>query len=261
MTEMRMEGLVGIVTGGAGPLGASLTAAFVQQGATVIVLDLPSAIEASDTHEKAERVHQIACDLTHTSELEEALAQAWDLLGAKAADFVVNNAAFTGTSDLEGYACPFEAQSDVAFDLAVELNLAVPFRLVRRLAPVLSQSGNGSILNVSSIYGMVGPDLRLYGGTGMGNPAAYAASKGGLIQLTRYLSTVLAPKVRVNCLALGGIHRGQSESFVERYVQRTPLGRMATEDDVVGAAVWLASKEAAYVTGQVIAVDGGWTAW
>lgn len=257
----RMAGLTGIITGGAGPLGARLTTAFAAQGARVIVLDLPDAMESVRSVDTKETVCGIPCDLTRTSDLDAALRQSLDFAGVEGVDFLVNNAAFTGASTLEGYSSSFESQSDEAFDLALQLNLAVPFRIARRLAPVLKDSRNASVLNVSSIYGLVGPDLRLYEGTDMGNPAAYAASKGGLIQLTRYLSTVLAPEVRVNCLALGGIRRDQPPAFVERYVSRTPLGRMASEEDAVGTAVWLTSAEASYVTGQVVAVDGGWTAW
>ena len=95
----------------------------------------------------------------------------------------------------------------------------------------------------------------------MGNPAAYAASKGGLLQLTRWLSTVMAPQVRVNALTPGGIARGQQAVFQERYIKRTPLARMGTEEDMMGAAAYLASDLSAYVTGQNIIVDGGWTAW
>jgi len=156
---------------------------------------------------------------------------------------------------------PFEQQTDEAFDLATRLNLTVPFSLTRRLAPLLRARGNGSVINVSSIYGLVGPNLSLYAGTPMGNPAAYAATKGGLGQLTRYLSTVLAPQVRVNAFAPGGIERGQDGAFVARYEGLTPLGRMATEDDFRGVVTWLAGDGSAYVTGQVIGVDGGWTAW
>ena len=94
----------------------------------------------------------------------------------------------------------------------------------------------------------------------MGNPAGYAAAKGGLIQLTRYLAAVLAPQVRVNAVAPGGLARGQDPQFVARYEERTPLRRMGTEDDVAGTVAWLASNEARYVTGLVLAVDGGWTA-
>ena len=88
---------------------------------------------------------------------------------------------------------------------------------------------------MGSIYGLIGPDLRIYDGTTMGNPAAYAASKGGLIQLTKWLATTLAPEVRVNCVSPGGVFRNQDEKFVSAYVSRTPLGRMADESDIVGA--------------------------
>ena len=104
--------------------------------------------------------------------------------------------------------------------------------------------------------------MGLYDGiSAMGNPAAYAASKGGLIQLTRWLSTVLAPDIRVNSVCPGGVWRNQNPNFVERYQSKTPLGRMATEEDFKGVTVWLASDASAYVTGQNIMVDGGWTAW
>jgi NAD(P)-dependent dehydrogenase (short-subunit alcohol dehydrogenase family) len=95
----------------------------------------------------------------------------------------------------------------------------------------------------------------------MGNPAAYAASKGGLIQLTRWLSTTIAPEVRVNAISPGGIWRNQPDIFVKRYEERTPLQRMGTEEDMVGAVVYLASDLSKYVTGQNLMVDGGWTAW
>ena len=94
----------------------------------------------------------------------------------------------------------------------------------------------------------------------MGNPAAYAVSKGGIIQLTRYLATVLAPDIRVNALSAGGLWRNQDEEFHRRYKDRTPLKRMGTEEDMKGAVVFLASDMSAYVTGQNILVDGGWTA-
>lgn len=261
MTSARLEGLSGVVTGGAGPLGREIVRAFVSQGANVVVLDLPAVIETASEKVTSERTHWLPCDLTNTESLDDALDDVVKFTGSSSVDFLVNNAAYTGTSALAGYATAFDNQSDEAFDAALQLNLAVPFRLARRLAPQLRKSVNGSILNISSIYGLVGPDVRLYAGTDMGNPAGYAASKGGLIQLTRYLSTVLAPSVRVNCLALGGISRGQDPAFVDQYVARTPLARMGREEDSVGAAVWLTSSEASYVTGQVVAIDGGWTAW
>ena len=101
----------------------------------------------------------------------------------------------------------------------------------------------------------------MYKGTGLGNPAAYGASKGGLLQLTKWLATTLAPDIRVNAISLGGVFRNHKEPFLSRYESRTPLKRMAKEEDVKGAAVYLASDLSGYVTGQNLVVDGGWTVW
>ncbi|WP_426298582.1 SDR family oxidoreductase [Arthrobacter sp. R-11] len=255
-----LHGRRALVTGGSGPLGSVLADALASHGCDVIISDV-SADACRDTAEAIARRHGvkavgIASDLLSsegTSRLVESIEGPLDIL--------VNNAAFTGTSGVPGYAVPFEEQSDEAFELASSLNLRAPFSLARQLAPKLAQSAGGSIINVSSIYGIVGPNMGLYEGTRMGNPAAYGATKGGIVQLTRYLSTVLAPKVRVNAFAPGGIARGQADSFTQRYEKLTPLGRMATEDDFRGVVVWLASDASRYVTGQTIAVDGGWSAW
>ena len=176
-------------------------------------------------------------------------------------DILVNNAAFVGTSELEGWNAPFEEQSIETWDRAMDVNLSAAFTISQKLYPLLKKSGAGNIINVGSIYGMYGPDNSLYEGLDMHNPAAYAASKGGLLQLTRYLATVMAPDVRVNTLSPGGVFRHQDERFVERYIARTPLKRMATEDDLRGALTFLASDMSSYVTGQNIMVDGGWGAW
>jgi NAD(P)-dependent dehydrogenase (short-subunit alcohol dehydrogenase family) len=103
--------------------------------------------------------------------------------------------------------------------------------------------------------------MGLYEDTGMANAAGYGASKGGLLQLMRYLSTVLAPYVRVNAITPGGVSRGQPDAFQQRYIAKTPLGRMAVEEDLKGAVAYLVSDLAAYVTGHNLVVDGGWTAW
>ena len=127
--------------------------------------------------------------------------------------------------------------------------------------PKLVESDGASIVNIGSIYGMLGPDWGLYEGTAMSNPAAYGASKGALIQLTRWLATTIAPKIRVNIVSPGGIFRDQPNSFVKKYEERTPLGRMANENDFSGAILFLASDLSRYVTGQNIIVDGGWSSW
>ncbi|PJC70354.1 MAG: short-chain dehydrogenase, partial [Zetaproteobacteria bacterium CG_4_8_14_3_um_filter_59_5] len=176
-------------------------------------------------------------------------------------NILINNAAFVGTSGLQGWSVPFEEQSVETWRRALEVNLTAVFDLCQGLAPMLRRSEGASIINIASIYGQYGPDWGLYEGTGMSNPAAYGASKGGLIQLTRWLATTLAPDVRVNAISPGGIFRNQPEPFVRRYAARTPLSRMGTEDDMRGSVAYLASDLSNYVTGQNLAVDGGWGIW
>ena len=167
----------------------------------------------------------------------------------------------TGQSGIAGYAVPLPEQTMAAWDAALRVNLSAAFELIQAARPALERSPGASIINVASIYGVVGPNMNLYAGTTMGNPAAYAATKGGLIQLTRYLATAMAPRIRVNCISPGGIERGQPEAFRARYEALTPLGRMGREEDLKGAAAFLASDASAYVTGQNLPVDGGWTVW
>jgi NAD(P)-dependent dehydrogenase (short-subunit alcohol dehydrogenase family) len=255
-----LEGRRGLVTGGAGPLGRVLAGTLAAQGADVVVSDV-AADACEEVADQLARQYGVKATAVAVNLLEDG--GTGELAGAidGPLDILVNNAAFTGTSGIPGYAVPFAEQTDEAFELASKLNLRVPFSLARELAPKLSADGRGSIINVSSIYGIVGPNMGLYEGTVMGNPAAYGATKGGIVQLTRYLSTVMAPAVRVNAFAPGGIARGQAGEFTERYEKLTPLQRMATEDDFRGVVAWLASDASRYVTGQTIAVDGGWSAW
>ena len=143
----------------------------------------------------------------------------------------------------------------------MRVNLLAPFFLTQALHTLLAKSDDASIVNIGTMYSAVGPDWGLYEGTDMTNPAAYSASKGGLLSTTRWLATALAPKVRVNMVSPGGIERGQDAQFLERYNKRTPLGRMGTENDIAGMVSLLLSPEGAYITGQHMLIDGGWTAW
>jgi NAD(P)-dependent dehydrogenase (short-subunit alcohol dehydrogenase family) len=162
--------------------------------------------------------------------------------------------------DLPGWTTAFEAQQADTWRRALEVNLTAPFVLTQAAVPALSVHG-GAVVMVGSIYGMLGPDLRLYEGTPMGNSAAYAVSKGGLLQLTRWLATTLAPRIRVNMITLGGIARDQPDPFPRRYADRTPLARMGREEDIKGAVALLTSDAGAYMTGQNLIVDGGFGTW
>jgi NAD(P)-dependent dehydrogenase (short-subunit alcohol dehydrogenase family) len=260
---MDLKGRAALITGGAGHIGRQVAMAFAELGAAVALMDLEEEACAAAAREVARDTnHQVLtapCDLADEEALRKATAKAIADLGRL--DILVNCAAFVGTSNLDGWVVPFEEQSAQTWRAALEVNLTAPFVLSQACAVALKASGNGSIINVGSLYGMVGPDMRLYEGTSMGNPAAYAASKGGLLQLTRWLATVLAPEVRVNCITVGGVWRNQPKRFVERFTARTPLGRMAEEKDVLGAFIYLASGMSTYVTGQNLIVDGGFTAW
>lgn len=176
-------------------------------------------------------------------------------------DVLINCAAYTGSTSRIGWVSDFEAQSLTTWREAIEVNLTACFEFSQKLVPKLRKSEDGNILNISSIYGLLGPDMSLYEGTSMGNPAAYAVSKGGLIQLTRWLSTVLAPEIRVNCISPGGVFRGQPDSFIEAYQKKVPLGRMASEADIIGAMEFLTFGSSKYVTGQNLVIDGGFSAW
>jgi len=260
---MDLRGRVAVITGGAGHLGRAFGEALCELGARVVVVDRDRAATEARAAELA----------SHGG--GEALGVAVDLAGPEAAgavvaaararfggvDILVNNAAYTGDSRVPGYAVPVAQQTLAAWQEAMRVNLDAAFALTQALADDLAASGRGAVVNVASIYGLVGPDFRLYEGTAMGNPAAYAASKGGLLQLTRYYATALAPRVRVNAISPGGVARGQGEAFTGRYVSRTPLGRMAIEEDLKGAIAFLVGDAAAYVTGHNLIVDGGFTAW
>jgi NAD(P)-dependent dehydrogenase (short-subunit alcohol dehydrogenase family) len=260
-TLMDMTGRRALITGGAGHLGRTMADSLAELGAEVLLVDVAGAPTQAVAEEIAERrgttVTALDCDL----EDADARTALVDRVAPSGLSVLVNNAAFVGTSGLTGWAELFEGQSVETWRRALEVNLTAGFHLCQLFAPVLKDGPGGSIINIASIYGQWGPDYALYEGTAMANPAAYGASKGGLIQFTRWLSTTLAPQVRANVISPGGVARGQPESFVERYSARTPLRRMATEEDFRGAVAYLASDLSAYVTGQVLAVDGGWGAW
>ncbi|TAK12819.1 MAG: SDR family oxidoreductase [Acidobacteria bacterium] len=258
-----LSGRGAVVVGGAGHIGRAAAEGLIELGASVVIADLDAAKCASTAAELTAtgpgRAHGIGCDLSDEASTREMVRATVKSLGRL--DIVVHTAAFVGTTPIPGWAVPFDQQTVAAWDAALRVNLTSPFVIAQEARQALESSGHGSIILVGSTYGLVGPDMRLYDGTKMGNPAGYGASKGGVLQLGRYLATVFAPKIRVNAVTPGGVWRNQPEAFHERYVFRTPLGRMASEEDMKGAVAYLASDLSAYVTGHNLVVDGGWTAW
>lgn len=264
LTELSsLRGRVALVTGGAGHLGRTAAETLAELGAGLVVVDLDAARCAAIAEDLRGRfgvpAFGLAADLARESDVRAIAPRVSAEFGRL--DVLINCAALVGTSGLKGWAVPFLQQDVGTWRQALEVNLTAPFTLVQTCTELLRQNGKGSVINISSIYGVVGPDWSLYEGTSLGNPAAYGASKGGLGQLTRWLATTLGPEVRVNTVVPGGIARGQAPAFVERYVRKVPLGRMATEQDFKGVIAFLASDLSAYVTGQEICIDGGFTAW
>lgn len=252
-----------LITGATGHLGREMSRAFANLGSNLILIDLhPDSLQvlAADLLEVyGVDVSVYACNFSN----QEARNK---VIGAVSADFevidvLINNAAFVGTSDLPGWSVPFQRQLSSAWPQVFEVNLTSVFEFAQGLFGNLRKSESGSIVNIASIHAHVGPDWDLYEGTEMASPAAYAASKAGVVNLTKWLSTTMAPNVRVNSVSPGGISRGQPTAFVEKYIAKTPMGRMANESDVVGAILFFSSDLSAFLTGQDLCVDGGYSVW
>lgn len=258
-----LRGRVAIVTGGAGHIGRVVADGLAEQGATIAVVDLDAdKCDAAAADIRARRgVTAVPCaaDLSDEAATRAIAERVVEATGG--IDIVVHVAALVSAQPLPHWTTPFEEQGTEVWRRALEVNLTSVFVLTQACTPALRAGGHGSVITFGSTYGLVGPDWRIYEGTDMGNAAGYAASKGGVIQLTRWLATTLAPDIRVNTLTPGGVFRDHPDSFRQAYEQRTPLGRMATEEDYKGATVFLASDLSRYVTGHNLVVDGGWTAW
>jgi NAD(P)-dependent dehydrogenase (short-subunit alcohol dehydrogenase family) len=251
-----LSGRVVLVTGGAGHIGSTLASAFLQQGCSVVTADLMESPAFSDIDGCHTHLRVDLADLAVAAELPSRVLHAFGRL-----DIVVCAAAFVGTSASEGWTVPFEEQDESMWDHVLAVNLTANFALIKAAAEPLAASGVGSVILVSSTYAIVAPQPSLYEGLPINNPAGYAVSKAGVTQLARWLSTAMAPEVRVNALTPGGVYRNHDPEFVRRYENLTPLARMASEDDFVGPALFLASDLARYVTGHDLVVDGGFSVW
>ena len=258
-----LSGRKALITGGAGHIGLAVGESLVELGATVAVLDLDkkacqNRVDAL-SQIRADGAMAVQCDLTDEAATRSAVRETVRALNGL--DILVHCAAYVGTTQVPGWGVPFAEQNGEAWDAALRVNVTSAFIMVQEARESLSLSGHGSVILFGSTYGVVGPDYSLYEGTDMANPAGYGASKGAVLQLMRYLATTLAPRVRINAISPGGVWRGQPDTFHQRYIDRTPLGRMATEEDLKGAVTYLAGDLSTYVTGHNLAVDGGWTAW
>lgn len=260
---MNLSGRRALITGATGGLGKVMAETLAELGADLVIVDR----EDSDLKKFAKKlnanwgvkVESYVCDLEQ--QVQRSSLINWLKNGDQGLNIVLNNAAFVGVSDLSGWSVPFEDQTVETWRRALEVNVTAIFEICQGLTPILKVAQGASIINIASIYGMFAPDWAIYEDTGISNPAAYGVSKGGLLQFTRWLATTVSPNIRVNAISPGGIFRNQPKKFVLRYENKTPLGRMATEDDFRGAVAFLASDMSCYMTGQNLVVDGGWGIW
>ena len=257
-----------VVTGGAGLLGQVFCQALVDVGAHVAIvdLDLASAETAAKKINKsfAQKVVAFWSDITSPESVTQMVANVVKQLGR--IDVLVNNAASKGSS-LNAFFESFEDYSLKTWREVMSVNIDGLFLVAQAVGKQMKKQGGGSIIQTSSIYGVVAPDQRIYEGSeyngrAINTPAVYSASKAAVNGLTSYLSTYWASsKIRVNSLTPGGIASGQNSEFNTKYSNRVPLGRMGEASELVGALIYLASDASSYVTGQNLIVDGGLSAW
>jgi NAD(P)-dependent dehydrogenase (short-subunit alcohol dehydrogenase family) len=257
-----MDGRVSLVIGGAGHIGSVAASGLAELGSNLAIVDINEdrvravADEIRQAH--GVEVLEIVADLESEDEVRSIPTTVNQQFGR--IDVLVHLAAIVNP-ELGGWTTRFEDQSVTQWRRGIEINLTSAFLLAQGCVESLRKSPNGSMIFFGSTYGIVGPDWSIYEGTDMGNAAGYAASKGGIIQLTRWLATTLAPQVRVNTLSPGGVYRDHLEVFRNAYANKTPLKRMATEEDYKAGVAFLASDMSRYVTGHNLVIDGGWTAW
>lgn len=267
MNDFDLTGKVIVVTGAGGLLGIEHCRALADAGGTVVAADIdPDAAQAA-VAQIGDSARSVALDVTDPRSAASVLADVIRHEGRL--DVLVNNAAINDKFEDPQQAAElskFENYPIEQWRRSVDVNLTGVFVCCQVFGAHLAESGGGSIINVASTYGIVGPDQSIYrtetGEQAFFKPPAYSATKGGVIALTRFLAAYWgAAGVRVNTLTPGGVEAGQDEWFVARYSRRTPLGRMADRTDYRGAMVYLASDASRYMTGSNLIVDGGWTSW
>ncbi|HUR96095.1 MAG TPA: SDR family oxidoreductase [Gemmatimonadales bacterium] len=258
-----LGGRVVVVTGGLGQLGRQFTSALAARGAHAVALDLPPAADAAAAPAGVRVIH---ADVRSRASLEAALDSICAEVGVPHA--LVNGAAIDSPPDAPAAENgPFEEYPLDSWQRVMDVNVTGVMLCCQVFGAAMAEAGRGSIVNISSIYGLVSPDQRIYGyraeaGARFVKPVAYSASKSALLNLSRYLATYWAPRgVRVNSLTLAGVQNNQDARFLEGYCARIPIGRMARPDEYNGAVVFLCSDASGYMTGANLVMDGGWTAW
>jgi NAD(P)-dependent dehydrogenase (short-subunit alcohol dehydrogenase family) len=269
MDLFRLDGAVAVVTGALGKLGPMWAGALLDAGARVVGLDHPTqkpgdAFLALQERFGTDCLQVTTADVRERKDLERACDHCCQTFGIPTV--LVNNAGIDQPPDMPGGGYRLE---DIPIDLnrkVFEVNTLGVFLVSQVFGGAMVKAGRGSVINIGSLYASVAPDSRFYehirSDPPFLKPPAYGASKAAVVNLTRYLATLWAQSgVRVNTLSPGGVLGGQDDTFKQKFCARVPMGRMATEQDLRGPLLFLASEASSYVTGTELLVDGGFTAW
>jgi NAD(P)-dependent dehydrogenase (short-subunit alcohol dehydrogenase family) len=268
--KFRVDDRIAIVTGGLGQLGMQFSVSLCDYGAKVAVIDITTE-KKKDNHEfdnylNSGNIKLYKADITNRPQLEKTLDGIKKDLGNPS--ILINNAGIDSPpgADAEENG-PFEMYPEESLNKVIDVNLKGVFLCCQVFGGEMAKNNYGSIINIASVYGIVSPNQDVYeykrkDGQLWYKPASYAVTKSAILNLTRYLATYWAKKnVRVNTLSPAGIFNNQDKDFLEEYKKRMPLGRMAKEDEMNGAIIFLASEASSYMTGSNLIIDGGWTAW
>lgn len=268
--KFDMTGKTAIITGAAGLLGKQFCLALAQVGANVVMADLekkPVLENEVEFREMGLNALALEVDVSDPDSTKSMVERALTVFGS--VDVLVNSAALDPKFDSAGVSAQganaFESFSLDAWRQALDVNLTGMFLSSQAAVVPMLKQGQGVIVNLCSMYGLVGPDQRLYerpDGTRQFKPVYYSTTKAGVLGFTRYLATYYAGKnIRVNALTPGGVFNDHDEVFTTQYSARTVLGRMANLDEMNGAMLFLCSDASSYMTGSNLVVDGGWIAW
>ena len=250
-----------ILTGASGLLGTEYAHGLSQAGANVVLADLnfEKCKKLSSNLNKKYCVNSlpIKLDVTKTNSITSMIKQV--IKKFSKIDILINNAIF---SEAGHDKMTFEDYDLDIWKKGLNVNLTGVFLCCQEVGKIMKKQKNGNIINISSIYGIVSPDQRIYGNTKIIKSAMYAVTKSGILNFTRYLASYWSQDgIRVNTLSLGGVEENQNLTFKKNYSNKTMIGRMAKKDEYVGGLIFLSSNASSYMTGSNLVIDGGWTAW
>ena len=279
LKKFSLKDKTAVITGGTGLLGSVYTHSLLSLGASVIIIDkkidktkfIKNLVkEYNLTKEIINKIKFVKCDITNKNQIDKSFKKIRSNL--KNLKVLINNASLVkqvGNDDLRDTYRPFLQMKQKDWEDFFSVDLTGTLLVTQKCIPFLRKNGGGSIINISSTYGILSPDQRIYESLSPKNskqkiekPIGYSISKSGVLNMTRFLATKFAEdKIRVNTLTLGGVYANNPKSFVKSYSDKTPLRRMADKNEYAGPIIFLATDASSYMTGSNLVVDGGWSTW